>query len=74
MELFTTYILHSGCKKHIYIGFTSNLIQRIISHNKLGHGWTAKHRPWKVIYCEYFEEKALAMTREKALKQYRWLL
>lgn len=68
---YTVYILFSQKHDQIYIGFTSNLIHRFKSHNELGHDWTAKFRPWEVIYCEFFTEKKEAMLREKQLKQYR---
>ena len=68
---YTVYILYSQLNNQIYIGFTSNLINRFKSHNESGHDWTAKFRPWHVIYCEYFLEKKEAMGREKQLKQYR---
>jgi putative endonuclease len=67
--IYTVYILHSSQHNKIYIGFTSNLIERFKSHNELGNkGWTLKYRPWKVIYCEHFLEKGDAMKREKELK------
>ncbi|WP_325635244.1 GIY-YIG nuclease family protein, partial [Parapedobacter sp.] len=45
--MFTVYVLHSGKHDKIYIGFTSNLEQRLKSHNELGKkGWTIKFRPW----------------------------
>ena len=53
----------------IYIGYTSNLIERFKSHNFLSKsGWTKKFRPWKVIYCEFFLDKSKAIEREKMLK------
>ncbi|MCU7551776.1 GIY-YIG nuclease family protein [Chitinophagaceae bacterium LB-8] len=63
------YILYSPNFSKIYIGFTSNLIERFKSHNQLGKkGWTIKFRPWTVIYCEHFEIKSKAMEREAFLK------
>ena len=68
---YTTYVLYSETHNKIYIGYTSNLIQRFKSHLALGKDWTAKFRPWIVIYCEYFSEKSDARKRELQLKQYR---
>ena len=49
----------------MYIGFTSNLIQRFYSHNKLTKkGYTFKYRPWHVIYIEFFETKKEAIDRD----------
>ncbi|WP_375584090.1 GIY-YIG nuclease family protein [Cyclobacterium xiamenense] len=69
MVTFTVYVLHSEKFNKIYIGFTSDLEKRLISHNELGKkGWTIKFRPWKVIHTEEFESKKEAMNREKYLK------
>jgi len=66
---FTVYILYSYKFNKIYIGYTSNLIQRFHSHNQLGNkGYTVNFRPWQVIYTELFEEKTDAMKRENQLK------
>ena len=69
LNTFTVYVLFSPDFNKIYIGFTSNLEQRLISHNELGKkGWTIKFRPWTLIHTEAFETKADAMKREKQLK------
>ena len=48
---------------------TSNLEERLKSHNELGtKGWTIKFRPWQIVYQEQFEDKKNALTREKQLK------
>jgi putative endonuclease len=66
--IYTVYILLSlNFQKH-YTGFTSNLEQRILSHNELGKDWTSKYRPWKIIYTKEFESKKEAMEYEKWLK------
>ena len=70
--MFTFYVLYSEKYNKIYIEYTSNLKQRILSHNELGtKGFTIKYRPWKVIYTEEFPEKSVAMQREKQLKTAR---
>ena len=67
--VYTVYILYSRAYDRIYIGFTSNLIDRFYSHNELSKkGYTKKYRPWEVVYCEWHESKAMAMKREKQLK------
>ena len=67
--MFTVYVLYSKDYNKIYIGFTSDLEQRLRSHNELGKkGWTIKFRPWKLIYNEVYELKSDAMKREKGLK------
>jgi putative endonuclease len=70
--MFYVYVLHSASFDKIYIGYTQNLEQRLLSHNELGKkGWTIKYRPWKLIHKEEFKTKAEAMNREKQLKSYR---
>jgi putative endonuclease len=67
--LYTVYILFSIGYNKIYIGYTSNLIDRFRSHNKLSKkDWTRSFRPWVVIYCEYFADRNQAKKREKQLK------
>jgi len=66
--LYTVYILYSHAYLKHYTGFTSNLEQRLLSHYKLGKGWTAKYRPWQLIYSKEFNTKKEAMEYEKWLK------
>ena len=67
--MYTVYILFSESYDKIYIGYTSNLKQRFLSHNELSKkGWTIKFRPWKIIHTEEFESKTEALFREKQLK------
>lgn len=67
--MFTVYVLYSMDFDKIYVGYTSNLQQRLISHNELWQkGWTIKFRPWKLVYKEEYSTKAAAMIREKELK------
>lgn len=67
--MYVVYVLFSEQHEKIYIGYTSNLKQRLLSHNELGQkGYTLKYRPWKLIHEEPFESKKEAMAREKALK------
>ena len=67
--MFIVYVLYSESFKKIYIGYTSDLEKRLISHNELDtKGWTLKFRPWKILYTEIFDSKQKAMRRERELK------
>ncbi len=67
--MFTVYVLYSPTFNKIYIGYTSDLEARILSHNVLAvKGYTLKFRPWEIIHTEFFETKLEAMKREKELK------
>ena len=70
--MYTTYVLYSEKYDKIYIGFTSDLERRLLSHNELAtKGWTVRYRPWRLLYTEEYEEKSDAMRRERELKSYR---
>ena len=67
--MFFVYVLHSPEFNKIYIGFTSDLEKRLLSHNQLANkGWTVKYRPWNLIHTESFSTKSDALQREKQLK------
>ena len=67
--MFTVYILFSEKYDKIYIGYTSDLENRLESHNHFAKkGYTIRYRPWKVIHTETFNTKKEAMKREKQLK------
>lgn len=67
--MFTVYLLFSKIHQKIYIGYTQNIEQRLLSHNFLGKkGYTLKYRPWILVYTESFDDKKNAMMREKQLK------
>ncbi|MGB5818876.1 MAG: GIY-YIG nuclease family protein [Saonia sp.] len=44
--MFTVYVLYSESHHKIYIGYSSDLVHRMVSHNEKGtKGYTAKYRP-----------------------------
>ncbi|MBL7883180.1 MAG: GIY-YIG nuclease family protein [Bacteroidia bacterium] len=67
--MFTVYVLYSPKHNKIYIGYTSDIENRMLSHNSLAtKGYTIKYRPWEIVHKEFFESKVDAMKREKQLK------
>ncbi len=71
-EEFVVYVLYSQRHQKIYIGQTSQLIERFRSHNELARkGWSIRFRPWEVIHVEFFENRTEALRREKELKSAR---
>ncbi len=70
--MYLVYVMYSENFDKIYIGMTSNLEQRLLSHNELSKkGWTIKFRPWKIVYKESFKSKQEALKREKELESFR---
>jgi len=67
--MFYVYVLYSIEYNKIYIGYTSDLQARLTSHNHpQNHGWTARYKPWTLVYQEEFKSKKDAMVREQQLK------
>ena len=67
--MFLVYALFSEKYQKIYVGYTSDIEQRLLTHNELGtKGYTLRYRPWKLIYTESFLLKLDAMKRERQLK------
>ena len=65
------YILASRYNGTLYIGVTSNLIQRIWQHqNDLAEGFTKKYGVHLLVYYELHEQMLAAIQREKQLKKW----
>ena len=62
------YILYSLRDGGFYIGFTSNLKQRLTYHSKNEVLSTKFRIPFKLIHYEYFINEKDAKAREKFLK------
>ena len=65
---FIVYALQSSLDNRIYVGFTSDLNNRIKEHNSGKTRSTKNYRPWKLIYQEIAETREDARKREKFLK------
>ncbi|MBI2630629.1 GIY-YIG nuclease family protein [Candidatus Nomurabacteria bacterium] len=66
--MFYTYILKSKKDNELYIGFSSNLKERLKEHNKGLVEITKSRRPFELVYYEACCDKKKAVGREKALK------
>ncbi len=53
-----------------YVGYTTNLEQRLETHNSGGSIHTAKYRPWKLVMFLGFSEQGKAKEFEKYLKSH----
>ncbi|MBL7826272.1 MAG: GIY-YIG nuclease family protein [Saprospiraceae bacterium] len=69
--MFFTYILQSQSDGSFYVGYTSNLEQRLNQHNQGLSRYTKGKTPWVIAYCESFETKSEAIKREIFLKNQR---
>ena len=68
---FVVYILFSEIKNRFYIGFTSNLEERLVRHNQKSKGFTGNVNDWKVVYIENYQTKELAHKRELQIKSWK---
>lgn len=68
----TVYIMASSRNGTLYIGVTSNLLQRIAQHRNasLG-GFTAKYDVKMLVWFEQHSTMEHAIQREKRLKKWR---
>ena len=66
------YILASQRNGTLYIGVTSDLLQRVWQH-KQGQveGFTKKHNVHLLVYYEYHEDMDSAIRREKQMKEWK---
>jgi len=62
------YILQSQKDKSLYIGYTTDLIQRIKRHNSGESPATKPFRPYELVFYEAFPNKVDAGNREQYLK------
>ncbi len=62
------YILYSYKDKGLYIGYSTNLKQRLSNHASGKVQSTMLRRPLKLIHYEYFINKVDAKAREEFLK------
>ena len=70
--MYWVYALYSRDFDKIYVGSTSDLTGRLNAHNHpANHGWTARFKPWTLIYSEAHASKADALLRERELKTAR---
>ncbi|RYY76985.1 MAG: GIY-YIG nuclease family protein [Gammaproteobacteria bacterium] len=72
MKRSAVYILASRKDGTLYIGVTSNLVQRIWQHkNHQAEGFTKKYNVTTLVYFEQAETIESAIVREKYLKKLR---
>ena len=70
MNYYVYLLLTKSGKNHIsYVGYTSNLINRLKKHNSSNGAKFTKGRKWKVIYSKKYDSKSKALKEEYKLKK-----
>ncbi|MGA8229204.1 MAG: GIY-YIG nuclease family protein [Xanthobacteraceae bacterium] len=65
------YILTNGPNGTLYIGVTSNLIQRVWQHREgVVPGFTKRYGLKRLVYFEAYDDISVAIQREKNVKHW----
>ncbi len=68
---FCVYILASARNGTLYVGVTSNLVQRVWQHKEgAADGFTKEHGVKRLVWYEQHEDAESAITREKQIKKW----
>ena len=68
----TVYIMASEKRGTLYIGVTSNLIQRVWQHKQgIIEGFSQRYGAKSLVYFEQHESMKSAILREKQIKKWR---
>jgi len=68
MKFYYVYVLHNFSRNFIYIGYSEDLKQRIVSHNKGENASTKPYIPLELIHYEAYMRMKDAKRREVYLK------
>ena len=70
MNYYVYLLLTKSGKNHIsYVGYTSNLINRLKKHNSSNGAKFTKGRKWRIIYSKKYYSKSIALKEEYKLKK-----
>jgi putative endonuclease len=71
-KCFYVYLLASGRNATLYVGVTSNLVQRIWQHReRFMNGFAEEHGVTRLVWYERHENADSAITREKRIKKWK---
>ena len=67
--MFYVYLIRSiNFPQTTYVGYTTNIKQRLDTHNSGGSIHTVKDKPWMLVVCMAFKNMDCAKQFEKYLK------
>ncbi|HLD71363.1 MAG TPA: GIY-YIG nuclease family protein [Candidatus Peribacteraceae bacterium] len=66
--MFTVYVLRSAQNDQLYVGYTTDIKQRLKTHNNGNVSSTKGKIPWKLIFAETYLSQDDALRREKYFK------
>jgi putative endonuclease len=65
------YILQSQINQKFYAGSSEDPKRRLLYHNSIEKGFTARYRPWRLVFSKEFPSKALAQKAERKVKSWK---
>jgi putative endonuclease len=66
------YLLANKPRGTLYVGVTSNIVQRAWQHrNRIHDGFAARHRATYLVWYEFHPSMEGAIRREKLLKKWK---
>jgi putative endonuclease len=70
-DSFFVYILHSAAHDRYYIGASRDPRKRVEFHNTLEKGFTARYRPWILVWSRECPSKEDALRLERKIKSWK---
>ncbi|MDX9772083.1 MAG: GIY-YIG nuclease family protein [Bacteroidales bacterium] len=52
--MYSVYIMYSEKINKCYIGYSSDIEERLRKHNNASKGFTNAGRPWRLVYTEHY--------------------
>jgi putative endonuclease len=71
MGNYFVYILQSDKDFKYYVGYTTNIEERLLSHNAGRQKSTKNRIPFRLVYSEKLNSKTEALARERKIKSYK---
>ncbi len=69
--MYIVYLIQNDSTKELYYGVTTNLKERIATHNRNGKKSTTRNNgTWILVYAEAYRDKEDAYRRERKLKDH----
>ena len=65
------YILQSEENGRYYVGESSDPERRLKHHNSTSTGFTARYRPWQLVFSQEFSTKEEAVAAEQLIKGWK---
>jgi putative endonuclease len=66
---YSLYVLQSLINQKFYVGSSQYPKHRLTYHNSIEKGFTARYRPWVIVFEKEFPSKVLALKAERRVME-----